>query len=59
MITSDIKLTIETLANKTFSHLKVYPHTQALIIKNERKFDRIDLKLMKEANKLNRKEYLS
>jgi hypothetical protein len=59
MITTDTKAAIEALAKKTLSAVVGLPNTQALIIRNERKFDRIDTKILKEAEKINRKEYLS
>lgn len=59
MITESIGIIIEALALKTIPNLLALKQAQALIMRGERKLDRIDIKLLKEAKKISRKELAS
>lgn len=59
MISDKARSTLEAIAHKILPAVLPLQQTQALIIKKEIKLDRIDVKLIKEAEKLNRKEYTS
>ena len=48
--------TLDAIAHKFVEKLRPLALTTALIVRNEHKFDRIDTKLMKEADKLTKKE---
>jgi hypothetical protein len=56
MITEDTRTLLTALAQKVITALTPLQQTQALVLKFGKKLDRIDTKLLKEANKLNRKE---
>jgi hypothetical protein len=58
MITSEIRMHLEALANRTIPVLTALPQSQALINKPDKKMDRVDIKILKEADKLNRREYI-
>lgn len=55
MLTLKIQDILNKIAEEYISLLIPMPQTSALVIKNERKFDRIDTKLIKEAEKINSK----
>lgn len=57
MIAEKIRLTLEVVANKILPVLIPLQQTQALVVKGEQKLDRIDIKILKEADKLSNKEY--
>ena len=59
LITPDITASLEELAAKMLPSVFSLHQTQNLIVKGDMKWDRIDNKIMKEANKINQKQYLS
>lgn len=59
MITPNIATALDVLVEKTLPKLYLLPQTQSLIVKGSRKWDRLDNKLMKEAIKINKREYNS
>ena len=55
LITPEITATLEELAAKILPSVIPLHQNQNMIVKGDRKWDRIDNKIMKEANKINQK----
>ena len=47
---------LEAIAAKIIPVIVPLEHTQALLVKKDQKLDRIDIKILKEADKLNKKD---
>jgi hypothetical protein len=51
-----VRSTLEAIASKVIGVIVPLEQTQALVMRKDQKLDRVDIKIMKEAEKLNRKE---
>lgn len=59
MISTNSIIALEALAKQFQPLVYSLPQTQALITKGSQKWDRLDTKLLKEAKKINTREYRS